>query len=97
VVGRLSIEHRPQLVDLRAPQGGVQSLFENFRSAASIDGANAKHDFSPANADGGVHVRVKTRQSHESTILRQSLLLRMRDEGSVKFNIHKGQWFTGSS
>jgi hypothetical protein len=22
----------------------------------------------------------------------QSLLLKMRDEGSVKFNIHKGQW-----
>jgi DNA-binding IclR family transcriptional regulator len=25
----------------------------------------------------------------------QSLLLRMRDEGSVKFDIHKGQWFIG--
>jgi hypothetical protein len=23
----------------------------------------------------------------------QSLLLKMRDEGSVKFDIHKGQWF----
>jgi DNA-binding IclR family transcriptional regulator len=25
----------------------------------------------------------------------QSLLLRMRDEGSVKFDIHKGRWFIG--
>jgi hypothetical protein len=25
----------------------------------------------------------------------QSLLLRMRDEGSVKFDIHKGLWFIG--
>ncbi|MDB5605862.1 MAG: hypothetical protein JWP25_2762 [Bradyrhizobium sp.] len=24
----------------------------------------------------------------------QSLLLKMRDEGSVKFDIHKGRWFT---
>jgi hypothetical protein len=23
----------------------------------------------------------------------QSLLLRMRDEGSIKFDIHKGRWF----
>ena len=23
----------------------------------------------------------------------QSLLLKMRDEGSVKFDIHKGRWF----
>ena len=26
----------------------------------------------------------------------QSLLLRMRDEGSVKFDIHKGLWSSGS-
>ncbi len=26
----------------------------------------------------------------------QSLLLKMRDEGSVKFDIHKGQWFRRS-
>jgi DNA-binding IclR family transcriptional regulator len=25
----------------------------------------------------------------------QSLLLRMRNEGSVKFDIHKGRWFIG--
>jgi DNA-binding IclR family transcriptional regulator len=25
----------------------------------------------------------------------QSLLLKMRDEGSVKFDIHKGLWFVG--
>ncbi len=25
----------------------------------------------------------------------QSLLLKMRDEGSVKFDIHKGRWFIG--
>jgi hypothetical protein len=25
----------------------------------------------------------------------QSLLLKMRDEGSVKFDIHKGQWLIG--
>jgi hypothetical protein len=25
----------------------------------------------------------------------QSLLLRMRDEGSIKFDIHNGQWFIG--
>jgi hypothetical protein len=25
----------------------------------------------------------------------QSLLLKMRGEGSVKFDIHKGQWFIG--
>jgi DNA-binding IclR family transcriptional regulator len=25
----------------------------------------------------------------------QSLLLRMRNEGSLKFDIHKGQWFIG--
>jgi DNA-binding IclR family transcriptional regulator len=25
----------------------------------------------------------------------QSLLLKMRNEGSVKFDIHKGQWFLG--
>ena len=25
----------------------------------------------------------------------QSLLLKMRDEGSVKFDIHKGQWLVG--
>jgi hypothetical protein len=25
----------------------------------------------------------------------QSLLLKMRDEGSIKFDIHKGQWFIG--
>ena len=25
----------------------------------------------------------------------QSLRLRMRDEGSVKFDIHEGQWFIG--
>jgi DNA-binding IclR family transcriptional regulator len=25
----------------------------------------------------------------------QSLLLRMRDEGLIKFDIHKGQWFIG--
>jgi hypothetical protein len=25
----------------------------------------------------------------------QSLLLKMRDEDSVKFDIHKGQWFIG--
>ena len=25
----------------------------------------------------------------------QTLLLKMRDEGSVKFDIHKGQWFIG--
>jgi DNA-binding IclR family transcriptional regulator len=25
----------------------------------------------------------------------QSLLLRMRDEGSIKFDIHKGRWFIG--
>ena len=25
----------------------------------------------------------------------QSLLLKMRDEGSVKFDIHKGRWFLG--
>jgi hypothetical protein len=25
----------------------------------------------------------------------QSLLLKMRDEGSVKFNIHKGLWLIG--
>ena len=25
----------------------------------------------------------------------QSLLLKMRDEGSVKFDIHKGRWFVG--
>jgi DNA-binding IclR family transcriptional regulator len=25
----------------------------------------------------------------------QSLLLRMRDEGSVKFDIRKGRWFIG--
>ena len=25
----------------------------------------------------------------------QSLLLKMRDEGSVKFDIHNGQWFLG--
>ena len=25
----------------------------------------------------------------------QSLLLRMRDEGSVKFDIRKGRWFVG--
>ena len=25
----------------------------------------------------------------------QSLLLKMRDEGSVKFDIHKGQWVIG--
>jgi DNA-binding IclR family transcriptional regulator len=25
----------------------------------------------------------------------QSLLLKMRDEGLVKFDIHKGQWFIG--
>jgi DNA-binding IclR family transcriptional regulator len=26
----------------------------------------------------------------------QSLLLKMRDEGSVQFDIHKGRWFIGS-
>jgi len=26
----------------------------------------------------------------------QSLLLKMRDEGAVKFNIHKGQWHIGA-
>ena len=26
---------------------------------------------------------------------RRSLLLKMRDEGSVKFDIHKGQWLIG--
>jgi hypothetical protein len=25
----------------------------------------------------------------------QSLLLRMRDDGSIKFDIHKGRWFIG--
>jgi hypothetical protein len=25
----------------------------------------------------------------------QSLLLRMRDEGLIKFDIHKGRWFIG--
>jgi DNA-binding IclR family transcriptional regulator len=25
----------------------------------------------------------------------QSLLLRMRDEGPVRFDFHKGQWFIG--
>jgi hypothetical protein len=25
----------------------------------------------------------------------QSLLLRMRNEGAVKFDIHKGRWFIG--
>ena len=25
----------------------------------------------------------------------QSLLLRMRSQGSLKFDIHKGQWFIG--
>jgi hypothetical protein len=25
----------------------------------------------------------------------QSLLLKMRDEGAVKFDIHKGQWLVG--
>jgi DNA-binding IclR family transcriptional regulator len=25
----------------------------------------------------------------------QSLLLKMRDEGLIKFDIHKGQWFIG--
>jgi len=25
----------------------------------------------------------------------QSLLMKMRDEGSVKFDIHKGQWLIG--
>jgi DNA-binding IclR family transcriptional regulator len=25
----------------------------------------------------------------------RSLLLRMRNEGSLKFDIHKGQWFIG--
>ncbi len=25
----------------------------------------------------------------------QSLLLKMRNEGSVKFDIHKGRWFIG--
>jgi hypothetical protein len=25
----------------------------------------------------------------------QSLLLRMRNQGSLKFDIHKGQWFIG--
>ena len=25
----------------------------------------------------------------------QSLLLRMRDEGAVKFDIHSGRWLTG--
>jgi DNA-binding IclR family transcriptional regulator len=25
----------------------------------------------------------------------QSLLLKMRDEGAVKFDIHKGQWLIG--
>jgi DNA-binding IclR family transcriptional regulator len=25
----------------------------------------------------------------------QSLLLKMRDEGSAKFDIHKGRWFIG--
>jgi len=25
----------------------------------------------------------------------RSLLLKMRDEGSVKFDIHKGRWFIG--
>jgi len=25
----------------------------------------------------------------------QSLLLKMRDEGLVKFDIHKGRWFIG--
>jgi DNA-binding IclR family transcriptional regulator len=25
----------------------------------------------------------------------QSLLLKLRDEGSVKFDIHKGQWLIG--
>jgi hypothetical protein len=25
----------------------------------------------------------------------QSLLLKMRDEGSMKFDIHKGRWFIG--
>jgi predicted transcriptional regulator len=25
----------------------------------------------------------------------QSLLLKMRDEGSVKFDIHTGRWFVG--
>jgi hypothetical protein len=29
--------------------------------------------------------------THEETC--QSLLLKMRDEGSVKFDIHKGRWF----
>ena len=29
--------------------------------------------------------------SNEETC--QSLLLKMRDEGSVKFDIHKGRWF----
>jgi DNA-binding IclR family transcriptional regulator len=27
----------------------------------------------------------------------QSLLLKMRDEGAVKFDIHKGQWLIGRS
>jgi len=27
----------------------------------------------------------------------QSLLLKMRDEGFVKFDIHKGQWLIGGS
>ena len=31
--------------------------------------------------------------SNEETC--QSLLLRMRDEGSVKFDIHIGRWFIG--
>jgi DNA-binding IclR family transcriptional regulator len=31
--------------------------------------------------------------SNEETC--QSLLLRMRDEGSVKFDIRKGRWFIG--
>jgi len=29
--------------------------------------------------------------THEESC--QSLLLKMRDEGSVKFDIHKGRWF----
>ena len=31
--------------------------------------------------------------THEES--RQSLLLKMRDEGSVKFDIHEGLWFIG--
>jgi DNA-binding IclR family transcriptional regulator len=31
--------------------------------------------------------------SHQESC--QSLLLKMRDEGSVKFDIHAGKWFIG--